>query len=216
MLILEKGSNQHLLGLERWLRKPRLQQCHFLPGHLACSNEISKWQWQCSCAICKKPRSPPKSYVYPAISISDSSPSVPDRRQDVKSGTTGVSPFECTSSSTPFWVGLRMTSVHSSHPNFSQLQSMPLQRDSLTTSVIFLLPLLILALIAAFNMATKQSNHNLNGEHCLPSMRWSDTTDAILRETSFRSQHPVEQMLTTYPRPKQSSKSRSPSSPKNP
>lgn len=47
---------------------------------------------------------------------------------------------------------------------------MPLQRDSVTTYIIFILPLFVLALIAAFNhftttsdMATKPSNHNLNG-----------------------------------------------------
>lgn len=63
---------------------------------------------------------------------------------------------------------------------------MPLARDSLTTYIIFILPLFILALIATFNhfsdsdsststaataavvestveMATKPSNHNLNG-----------------------------------------------------
>ena len=57
---------------------------------------------------------------------------------------------------------------------------MPLQRDSLTTYIIFILPLFVLALIAAFNtyhestMATKPSNHNLNGaclvqfyRHCM-------------------------------------------------
>ena len=41
---------------------------------------------------------------------------------------------------------------------------MPLQSHSLTTIVIFLLPLFLLALIAAINnMATKPSNNNLNG-----------------------------------------------------
>ena len=43
-------------------------------------------------------------------------------------------------------------------------QSMPLQRPSLSTSALFLLPLVVLALIAAFNMATKPSNNNLNGK----------------------------------------------------
>ena len=41
---------------------------------------------------------------------------------------------------------------------------MPFQRPSLITSALFLLPLVILALIAIFNMATKPSNNNLNGK----------------------------------------------------
>ena len=56
-----------------------------------------------------------------------------------------------------------------------------LQRDSLTTYIIFIFPLFLLAIIAAWNtlsagtvgeggieigkMATKQSNQNLNGEN---------------------------------------------------
>ncbi len=46
---------------------------------------------------------------------------------------------------------------------------MPFQRDSVTTYITFILPLFVLALIATFNhfntsdMATKPSNHNLNG-----------------------------------------------------
>lgn len=46
-----------------------------------------------------------------------------------------------------------------------------LQRDSLNTFIIFLLPLLILVIIAAFNMATKPSNNNLNGETTPPRTR---------------------------------------------
>lgn len=41
---------------------------------------------------------------------------------------------------------------------------MPLQRDSLTTYIIFIFPLFVLALWAVFDMATKPSNSNLNGE----------------------------------------------------
>lgn len=43
---------------------------------------------------------------------------------------------------------------------------MPLRKDSLGTFIIFILPLAVLALLAVyqhFNMATKQSNQNLNG-----------------------------------------------------
>ena len=46
---------------------------------------------------------------------------------------------------------------------------MPLQPQSLKTFAIFILPLLLLSLIPLFNMATKPSNNNLNGEHPLPS-----------------------------------------------
>ena len=44
---------------------------------------------------------------------------------------------------------------------------MPSQPHSFISSVIFILPLLLLSLIPLFNMATKPSNNNLNGEQTL-------------------------------------------------
>lgn len=97
-----------------------------------------------------------------------------------------------------------------------QLQSMPLLPHSLTTSCIFLLPLFLLALIAAFNMATKPSNNNLNGNHSLLSFR-----RALQRVQSHRKHVSVSISKVSFNADhvcslQQSSKSLSPSSPRSP
>lgn len=89
---------------------------------------------------------------------------------------------------------------------------MTLKRDSLSTFVIFILPLAVLSLIAVyqhFNMATKQSNQNLNGKRSTLILNTMYPKHALPDYIKF---HELSADIFLV----QSSRNPSPSSPKSP
>lgn len=158
----------------------------FLLGYLACSNEnfanLAAKLW-CTMQIRILLKAHDINYYCLALditgSISYSSHLLLDRRKDGRvdvgrefgrsvSPIADIKPLNVRHHPFPFLVvdDFNTVQLSSSLPSIpsSHSQLMPsLQRDSLTTCVIFILPLLLLVLLAVFNMATKPSNNNLNG-----------------------------------------------------